>query len=129
MADISKTTADKLQFSRAVEDALSVHGAEVATKFSAWLFGAAEPRALRVEELLALLQARLHEDGEALADADLAHQVELGDDVEPRGERDTRIAELRDCLVSASDVVRGTALRSLAELRRRASHPRLSPLG
>ena len=107
MADISKTTADKLGYSRKIEEALGVHGGEVAAKFSAWLFRDEAPRALTVQELLALVGTRLREDGEALASADLAHQVELGDDVEPRATRGARVVELKETLSSVADVVRG----------------------
>jgi hypothetical protein len=107
MAEMSKTTADKLAFSRAIEDAYAVHGAEVAAKFAAWLFSGSKARALSVEELFALVAKRLEEGGSKLADADVAHQVELGDDVRPRQTRDAREAELKECLVRSSDVVRG----------------------
>jgi hypothetical protein len=107
MAEMSKTTADKLAFSRAIEDAYAVHGGEVAAKFSVWLFGGGKARALSVEELFALVAKRLEEGGSKLADADVAHQVELGDDVQPRQTRDAREAELKECLVRSSDVVRG----------------------
>ena len=107
MADMSKTTADKLAFSRGVEEAYAVHGGEVAAKFSSWLFEGGAPRALRVEELFELVAKRLRESGAKLAEADLTHQAELGDDVQPRHDRDAREAELRESLMRSSDVVRG----------------------
>ncbi|MBN8609192.1 MAG: hypothetical protein J0L92_01310 [Deltaproteobacteria bacterium] len=107
MADMSKTTADKLAFSRAIEEAYAVHGGEVAAKFSQWLFDGGAPRALSVSDLFELVAVRLRESGKKLADADLTHQAELGDDVQPRQDRDAREAELKECLVRSSDMIRG----------------------
>lgn len=107
MADISKTTADKLEYSRAVEEAYAVHGREVAMKLDAWLFAGSAPRALTTQELFDLIAGKLGADGAALAATDLAHQVELGDDTQPRVERDHRADELTECIHRASDVIRG----------------------
>ena len=107
MTAVSKGTADKVRFGRAVSSAIAVQGKEVSDKFEDWFFAGEKPRKLSIAETLERLGAKLDADTDAFERADLAHQVEQLDDVEPRSRRDAAVLELRETLIAASDIVRG----------------------
>lgn len=105
MAEVSKTTADRLAHSSAVVAAIEVQGATIAEKAQEALFEKKKAPALAsfVEQLGKVL--RVAEDD--LRAKDASYLAELTNDEGVRSERDAADAALRELLIGARSIIVG----------------------